>query len=235
MSEAIDPKNEDYTAPKYQLDGFNCPHCGSYNQQHWYLSSYHFQFDNCSGNRHDQWKITMARCNRCDEYSLWLADEARMIYPHESTAPRPNKDMPAEIKSDFNEARNIVSKSPRGAAALLRLATEKLAGILVERVDQDKGNSLNANIKILVEEGLPSSIQKALDSLRVIGNNAVHPGMLDLKDDRDTALKLFRLLNVIVENRISQVTEIDDIYKEKVPDSTKEAIEARDTQEGNAT
>jgi len=39
--------------------------------------------------------------------------------------------------------------------------------------------------------------------VRVIGNEAVHPGKLDLKDDRDTATRLFKLVNIIAEQMIS--------------------------------
>jgi hypothetical protein len=36
-----------------------------------------------------------------------------------------------------------------------------------------------------------------LDSARVIGNEAVHPGTMDMRDDHDTAIKLFGLANLI--------------------------------------
>ena len=45
--------------------------------------------------------------------------------------------------------------------------------------------------------------------LEFIGNFAVHPGQLDLRDDVDTANKLFVFINVIVENQISQPKLID--------------------------
>lgn len=220
---------EDFTAPKHQADGFNCPHCGSFNQQDWYLSAKHFQNDGYGGNQHQEAYFSLAQCYRCKSYSLWISNEERMIYPLASVAPRPHKDMPKEILPDFNEAREIVSASPRGAAALLRLSAEKLAEMLVVRSGKNKGKDLNENIKILVADGLPPSIQKALDSLRVIGNESVHPGVLDLRDDRDTALRLFRLLNVIVDNRISQLQEIEELYEGKVPDSKKDAIQHRDS------
>lgn len=45
--------------------------------------------------------------------------------------------------------------------------------------------------------GLPPKVKEVLYSVRVIGNESVHPGTLDFKDDRDTANKLFRLVNFI--------------------------------------
>jgi hypothetical protein len=38
-----------------------------------------------------------------------------------------------------------------------------------------------------------------LDSVRVIGNETVHPGTMDMRDDHDTAIKLFGLANLIVD------------------------------------
>lgn len=126
------------------------------------------------------------------------------------------------LKKTMKEARNILNLSPRGAAALLRLAIQKLCKHLGE-----KGKDLNTDIGNLVK-GLPEKLQKALDSVRVIGNNAVHPGQLDLTDDIETANKLFAFINIICDNQISQHKLINDFYQEKVPQSYKDAIEKRD-------
>jgi hypothetical protein len=67
----------------------------------------------------------------------------------------------------------------------------------------------------------------ALDSVRVIGNNAVHQGLLHLKDDTGIALRLFKLVNVIVEDIITMPREIDSIYRD-LPEEAKNGIERRD-------
>ena len=64
-------------------------------------------------------------------------------------------------------------------------------------------------------------------SVRVIGNEAVHPGTLDLKDDTDTAGKLFRLVNIIVEQMISNQKHVDELF-DKIPPTKKKGIEERD-------
>jgi len=54
-----------------------------------------------------------------------------------------------------------------------------------------------------VSKGLDPLVQQALDIVRVIGNEAVHPGVMDLKDDRETAATLFGLVNAIADQMIT--------------------------------
>jgi Domain of unknown function (DUF4145) len=105
---------------------------------------------------------------------------------------------------------------------LLRLAIQKLCAALGE-----KGNNINEDIASLVDKGLNPLVRKALDAVRVIGNEAVHPGELDLKDDRDTAIKLFELVNIIAEQMISIPKHVDEVYA-KIPEEKKKAIDKRD-------
>ena len=204
-----------YTAPKFRVSAFNCPSCGAYSNQKW--CEIYYRDDGF--NRQEELYIVF--CVHCGDYSLW--HNGQMIHPNSGNAPLPNPDLPAEIKSDYEEARSIVSLSHRGAAALLRLAIQKLCKHLGE-----KGENINADIANLVKKGLPSKIQKALDIVRVIGNNAVHPGQIDLKDDNETAEKLFSLVNLITEVMITQTKHVDDLYDKSIPKEQKEAIDKRD-------
>ena len=61
----------------------------------------------------------------------------------------------------------------------------------------------------------------------MIGNNAVHPGQIDFNDNNDIALKLFGLVNAIVNIMITQPKEIDDLYN-VLPKIARESIEKRD-------
>ena len=134
----------------------------------------------------------------------------------------PNPDLPVEIREDFGEAAKIFPTSPRGAAALLRLAIQKICVELGE-----PGKDLNRDIASLVKKGLHVHVQQALDYVRVIGNNAVHPGQIDVKDDGATAEKLFGLINVIAEIMISQPKHIQQIYG-TLPETVRTAIDRRD-------
>jgi hypothetical protein len=160
------------------------------------------------------------QCYSCKRMAVWHADN--LIYPTQKFAAEPNEDMPADVRLDFLEAGLIVDASARGAAALLRLAIQKLMAHLGE-----KGKNINDDIGALVSKGLDAKAQKALDAVRVIGNNAVHPGTIDLKDDKATAIKLFDLVNFIVQTQISDPKKIDEIYGKLSPKAV-DAIEKRD-------
>ena len=43
---------------------------------------------------------------------------------------------------------------------------------------------------------------------------AVHPGTVDLADDSETVNKLFKLVNLIVEEMITKPREINGLYEE---------------------
>ena len=89
--------------------------------------------------------------------------------------------------------------------------------------------AFNDDIASLVKQGLSPLVQKSLDVVRVVGNEAVHPGTIDLRDNRDVASKLFRLVNVIVEQMISHPKHVNDLYDNVVPDS-KQQIAKRDAE-----
>jgi Domain of unknown function (DUF4145) len=145
-----------------------------------------------------------------------------MIYPTGGIAPLPNPDMPTEIVADYLEAREIATTSPRGAAALLRLSIQKLCIHLGQ-----PGKDLNNDIGKLVAAGLNPMIQKSLDIVRVIGNESVHPGTIDLRDDPSITTRLFSLVNIIADVMITQPKMIEETYG-LIPDGKKEGISSRD-------
>lgn len=215
----------EYFEPGFKKEAFNCPYCNVYAHQEWrfFLLAYNRNHMPQSRAMFDQLTIddwSTSQCNHCSKVSFW--HNGKLVYPNSSIAPLPNEDMPDDVKEDYLEARNIVNDSPRGACALLRLALQKLMPHL-----EELGKNLNEDIGNLVSKGISIEVQKALDSVRVIGNDAVHPGELDLKDDVPTAIVLFRLINYIVENQISSKKEIDEIYA-FLPDTKLQGIENRD-------
>jgi hypothetical protein len=163
--------------------------------------------------------VFISRCYTCGKLAVWLHD--RLLYPSIMTGPSPNPDLSEDVLQDYDEARKILDLSPRGAASLLRLAIEKICIEL-----KAEGKDINQQIAFLVSKGLPDEVQQALDTVRVIGNEAVHPGQLDLRDDRETATKLFDLVNFIAEDRISRPKQIKGLYG-MIPEEKRNAIDAR--------
>jgi hypothetical protein len=144
-----------------------------------------------------------------------------MYYPDTGTAPFPNPEMPDNVRSLYLEAASVASKSPRGAAALLRLSVQLLCKELGEQ-----GININDDIKNLVAKGLPEIVQKSLDIVRVTGNEAVHPGQIDT-DDPEVVAKLFDLLNIIVEYMIALPKRVTGLYS-ALPSGALNSIKKRD-------
>lgn len=164
-------------------------------------------------------------CEACNNHSFWIKNsyEEFLIYPKiNKNIPEPNSDMPLEIKDIYIEAGTILNDSPRASAALSRLAIDKLTKQLAP-----EGKDLNKRIGLLVERGLPIEIQQSFDVVRVVGNNAIHPGEIDLSDNKEMAVVLLELLNIIVDNRISQPKRISEMYS-NLPQGALEAIAKRD-------
>lgn len=204
-----------FTPPSLNLQAFNCPNCNAYANQIWY--------DVLRPVRNSQMRVEGFRfciCTHCNKSSHWFNEQ--MIYPNKVTAPLPNTDLPEDIKRDFEEARQIANLSPKGAAALLRLVVQKLCMHLGE-----SGKNIDKDIGSLVAKGLPVRVQRALDIVRVIGNESVHPGQIDLNDSPETTSQLFTLINIIADRMITQPKTIDALY-DGLPAAKREAIEKRD-------
>ncbi|PRY22740.1 uncharacterized protein DUF4145 [Spirosoma oryzae] len=210
---------EHHIAPELNLKAFNCPHCHVYAQQDWY---YLQASENQAGfgRQHGDKKFRVSYCVRCGQNTIWRGEN--IVFPQSSIVEPPNADLPMDIIEDYNEAALVLNVSPRSAAALLRLAIQKLCKVLGQ-----PGRDINTDIKNLVLKGLPSKVQEALDSVRVIGNEAVHPGELNLNDNREIAGRLFKLVNFIATKMITEPKEIDELYN-SLPAGKLEGIQKRD-------
>jgi len=167
--------------------------------------------------------LSVATCISCEKFTLWVDKE--IVYPKKTAVPPPNEDLNEDIKTLYIEASSILIDSPKGATALLRLALQ----MLLKQIGKD-GKKINDDIKELVSEGLSPTIQQALDLLRVIGNNAVHPGQINLDDSAEIAQKLFSILNFIADELITKPKELEKLYADLIPLGTQEHIKQRDKQ-----
>jgi hypothetical protein len=207
-----------------QSASFNCCHCGAYAQHFWGrpmgLGGYtgrSTQFVR----QVSQPGFVFAGCTACSSETIFL--DGVVIYPRVILAPTPHPDLPKELAADFEEARQISSLSPRGAAALWRLVIQKLCPLIGA-----KEGPIDRMIGQLVKEGkIPAVVQQAMDSVRVWGNEAVHPGTLDLRDDAEMTTRLFGLVNFVVEKAISDPRQIAEIFG-GLPQGKLDGIERRD-------
>lgn len=210
----------DHIAPSIDTKSFTCPHCGTIARQYHFRATDKLGGTNNGLGYNQGLPVHSTVCEHCNGFCLWYKRD--LVYPNRGDAPSPNPDMPAEVKSDYEEAAAISLASPRGAAALVRLAIQKLSVHL-----GGKGKNINDDIGKLVKNGLPETVQQALDVVRVVGNNAVHPGQIDT-DDPEVASNLFSLTNLITQYMISMPGKVKGLF-EGLPDSAKEAIEKRDS------
>lgn len=204
-----------YTAPKHQGKAFNCPHCGAFAHQEWEGRT---------------WTLTSigigivdtSICVHCGMAAVWVLK--KLVYPNSTGAPPPNADLPEKVKEIYLEAASISSRSPRAAAALLRLAVETLCNGL-----EPNANDLNQAIGNLVQKGLPVGVQQSLDIVRVTGNSAVHAGQIEV-DSGDVVSQLFTIVNLIGEYMISMPKKVSGLY-DALPQGALNAIKKRDGSE----
>lgn len=216
-----------YVAPTFHAKAFTCIFCTVLTSMTWVP---------LWTRRNPNFKLSafqLCYCDHCGRNSLWLnttepdfEDEApmtgRLVLPSTVTAPFAHVDLPPECKLDFEEAREISSRSPRGAAALLRLCLQKLCIAL-----GGKGKKVDDDIGMLVRKGLDPKIQQAFDVVRITGNHAVHPGEISLEENPDHVTVMFEMINLIVEELISRPRQIEERFN-SLPAGALEAISRRD-------
>lgn len=215
--------------PRNGARAFRCPHCHALASMAWKVH----------GTVNNLGLLREARCAACQGFSVWLlapppgrrgfkegeqdSVEGRMIWPLDvGGAPPASSDMPDDVADLYREAATVYGLSPRSSAALLRLALQVLLGHLGL-----PGRNINQDIAALVEQGLPVRVQQAMDTLRIVGNNAVHPGQIDLGEGAQAAIALFNLLNLVVEDRISTPRRVQELY-DTLPAGALAAVERRD-------
>lgn len=153
-------------------------------------------------------------CTNCHHMTVWRKD--RMMYPKCTTVDDPNPDMPEEVKNCYLEAASVLNDSPRSAAALLRLGLQHLLSFLLGK--SSSGN-MYRDIATYSSKS-PIQITKALDTIRLAGNESVHPGEINLNEDPEYASFLFVLMNMICEESITRPKKLEEAYQ-KLPKSKR--------------
>ncbi len=200
---------------------FECPNCRVYAQMRW--------VDFSANSSSDNLPLSAAFCPNCNHASVWFGGDHHYftgdyrlirLLPPGSDAPSPNPDMPREVRNLYLEAASISDRSPRGAAALLRLGLEILCHELTE-----SGESINDCLKKLSQGqgSLPPEMLTLAHFIRVMGNEAVHPGEIDFGDDERIVSQMFEFMNQLVDHCISRKKKLEALINSQ-PAGTKAKI-----------
>ncbi|MCL2038643.1 DUF4145 domain-containing protein [Candidatus Saccharibacteria bacterium] len=224
-------KKQEYVPAEYAKAEFNCVYCGVFAEQQWAsLFATGSQADRPGDvptfSEHLGNDYAVSKCKHCKKCILWLAK--KIIIPKSIPVECPNDDLSDEVKELYNEAALVLADSPRAAAALLRLALQTL---LVELGGNAK-KTIHENIGEFVKtDKIDARLQKAADSLKVIGNNGAHPGEIDLVAEPEKVEKMFSLINYIADRMITQPKELDEMFN-GLPEGAKVAVAKRDATRG---
>ncbi|WP_263576551.1 DUF4145 domain-containing protein [Acinetobacter pseudolwoffii] len=217
--------------PKTILDqkSFKCPHCGAFSHMKW--ENLFFTIYDDQHNEHSvQTRVHQAQCASCEKENIWYNNREVSGWVALGSIPRPtddsellrlfpineidnkdipeySSDMPHDVKELYKEAALIFELSPRSAAALIRLALEKLCDHLGV-----KKKNIKESIEELAKKNIiPIRIAKAADNIRLIGNANVHPGIIGDEVLEDINPAIFTYINLIVNYAITQPKEIEKI------------------------
>src|SRR5438876_6782716 len=117
--------SQPFVAPAMDLPAFNCPICGAYAVQSWlqFTMEGHGRQIQPGVVKQYQQSLQISQCLNCSKFCVWLDD--RMIFPDEGGVPAPNPDLPASANDDYEEARSILSKSPRRRSRIVAFGDPK--------------------------------------------------------------------------------------------------------------
>lgn len=213
---------------KFKSSAFNCPFCSAYSHMKWQEL---FGFADRKNTN-----IYESKCSRCNKSSYWRQYEkvsatsespislGEMIYPDFEPSLPPEQDMPEDVLQEYIEASKVYSKSPRAAAALLRLGLQKLCIHL-----GGEGKNINVDLRTLASNNvLPPEVIQVADTIRITGNQAVHPGEMNPEDVDYVAGKMFDLLNYIVRRAITEPKFFKELYR-LTPEQPRKFAEETDT------
>jgi hypothetical protein len=203
-----------YVKPGFRQDSFTCPHCNCFSQHHWRYIQVNNSYENDT-------EATTSWCLRCHQYCFWKKQS--LVWPSKSGVADPIDGCPDPIKAVYQEAREVFPYSPRASAALLRLAIQM---ICIEK--GLPGKNINEDIGALVRNGLSAQIQQSLDLVRVVGNNAVHPGQIEIEENKEHIERFFGLVNLIVDVLVVQPSKVSAMFHALVPPAQKQQIAKRD-------
>ncbi len=190
-----------HVTPELLKSAFSCPHCNTFATQTWgrvdaKVENHYIRIPD----------FRVSRCSHCLQFTVWAENVA--IFPESSQSPPASPDLPRDIKFDFEEARSLLRSSSRCAAALFRLAFRKMCRALGA-----SGTDLEKDVDYFIQRGVNPKIKLNLEHTRIIGPEAVKPGMIDPRDDTSIAVQISQLINIIVNTLVTQPRFLDELNK----------------------
>lgn len=168
-------------------------------------------------------------CTQCFGFGFWiyseLDDSYQMVYPVTQPVMEPEEDMPDNIKELYKEASACFPHSKKASSALLRTAIELY---LKDYLLLSEGTLYKMIGSLKEDARIPRDLYKGLDVLRYYGNEGAHPGSINLNEEEDIVLFLFKLINEIVNVTITRDKEIDELYS-ALPQGYLDSIGKRDS------
>jgi hypothetical protein len=175
--------------------------------------------------------LHVSRCYNCKGFTVWVRD--RLVFPvrgdeppdfvevdfeevaedvqetaedvqHDDEHVQNNAEDVEEVSEDFEEAAAVLNKSPRAAAALIRICIQNMMPLLKET-----GQNLDERVASLVRKGLEVEIQQAMEVLQVIRKNPGQENHVDLRDEPAIATRMFESLKEILERRMLKTPNQD--------------------------
>jgi hypothetical protein len=165
----------------------------------------------------DVQNVSISYCFNCNEMCLWVCDQ--LIWPRRTGDPEPKLHASPDIQRNDEDGSQTLEASPRGAAALLRLAIEKVCKELGE-----SGESPKDDMASFVQEDIDARVQKVLEAVRIIESNAVCPAQIGVGDNRATAETLSGLVNLICEKMIVEPSHLRAAYA-KLREAAQDAMD----------
>lgn len=207
-----------YTKPYFEGKAFNCPHCGAYSSMDW-----GYFYNNNGWKQVEGYSFSNSTCLHCRKSAIWYSKDEihKIFFPREVAIP-PEENMPENVKEIYEEASLVLGDSPRAACALLRLALQELMKYLKENVqiyNELKNRNINEDIEKTIDIGnfhqdQKETLKEAMNSVRLIGNKASHPSELDINDNPEIANILFKMINFIVRQIITEPKKIKEELNE---------------------
>src|ERR1700737_3911530 len=153
--------------------------------------------------------LHVSRCYNCKGFTVWVRD--RLVFPVRGDEPPDVVEVDfEEVAEDvqetaedeeaseaFEEAAAILSKFPRGAAALTRVCIQNMMPLLKENA-----KNLDENISSLVRKGLEVEIQQAMDVPQEVHKNPSQTTEVDLKEENEEAKIFLTSLRQILKRRM---------------------------------